>query len=65
MTTQCFIYRNYAILKIYFHCFTDFLIPGIAAGVAGIVAAPFVLTGLGFGTTGVAAGSIAASVQVC
>ena len=40
-----------------------YLIPGITAGVVGIVAAPFVLTGLGFGTTGVAAGSIAASVQ--
>ena len=34
-------------------------------GVTSIVAAPFVLAGAGFGTAGVAAGSIAASVQVC
>ena len=40
----------------------DYVIPGIVGGVA-IVAAPFVLTAVGFGTVGVAVGSIAATIQ--
>ena len=41
----------------------DYVIPGIAAGVVGIVVAPFALTAAGFGTAGVALGSIAATIQ--
>ena len=54
--------------KIFFHRFTDHLRVGIVAGVVGVagnVAAPFILAGVGFGAAGVAAGSIAAAIQVC
>ena len=39
------------------------IVASVAFGVASIVAAPFILTGVGFGTAGVAAGSIAAAIQ--
>jgi hypothetical protein len=54
--------------KIFFHRFTDLLRAGIVAGVVGVagnVAAPFILAGVGFSAAGVAAGSIAAAIQVC
>ena len=44
----------------------DHLRVGIVAGVvgvAGVVAAPFILAGVGFGAAGVAAVSIAAAIQ--
>ena len=49
--------------KIFFHRFTAGIVASVAFGVASIVAAPFILTGVGFGTAGVAAGSIAAAIQ--
>ena len=35
----------------------------VVVGVASTVSAPFILAGVGFGTAGVAAGSIAAAIQ--
>jgi hypothetical protein len=52
--------------KIFFHRLTAGIVAGVVGvGVATTVSAPFILAGVGFGTAGVAAGSIAAAIQVC
>ena len=45
-------------------CYKDYATVGIVGGAAAIAAAPFALTWLGFTAGGVAAGSIAAGIQL-
>ncbi|XP_020620837.1 interferon alpha-inducible protein 27-like protein 2A [Orbicella faveolata] len=44
-------------------CFKDYATVGIVGGTVALAAAPFALTWMGFTAAGVAAGSVAASIQ--